>query len=169
MSQYAKDVGQRIKEARELKGLSQTQLGNLIGVKYRQISGYESGSVGLSLETAESLAASLGVPLINLLFPGETPKPVKVEMTDDEILARVIEWKKAATERQRDCPADPDHLADLITVLRKIDPKHLPKLRSLVNGFAKGAAIQKSSEKAKDTENIPSAPVPVNQAKKSTG
>lgn len=52
-----------LKESRENKGLSQTELANLVGLKQTTISQYESGSRRPNLITAKKLSEVLGISL----------------------------------------------------------------------------------------------------------
>lgn len=60
-------VGKRIKEMRLAKGLSQQELGDLIGVTKVSICGYESGSRTPSLETFALLSEVFGTSTDYLL------------------------------------------------------------------------------------------------------
>lgn len=57
----------RIKEYRELHGLTQEELGELVGRKKGAISRIESGETGLDLTMAEQIAAALREPLEKVL------------------------------------------------------------------------------------------------------
>ncbi len=61
------DTSQRIKELREKKKLTQEQLGVLVGVKGKTISGYENDISFPSLEVLITLASVLGVSTDELL------------------------------------------------------------------------------------------------------
>jgi transcriptional regulator with XRE-family HTH domain len=52
-------AGQFIREAREARGLSQGQLGDLLGVSNRLVSHYETGRVMLTAERLDALALAL--------------------------------------------------------------------------------------------------------------
>ena len=60
-------VGRRIKELRIKKGLSQQQLGEIIGVTKVSVCGYENGSRVPSLETFEQMAELFGTTTDYLL------------------------------------------------------------------------------------------------------
>lgn len=65
-------IGQAIKKARQQKGLTQTQLATVIGVKATQISWWETGEHFPSILNCISLADVLGVTLDELV--GRTVK-----------------------------------------------------------------------------------------------
>lgn len=53
--------GDRVKKAREMKGLTQVQFGELIGVKKSSVSGYENGSNSPNVDQIERIIAALDV------------------------------------------------------------------------------------------------------------
>ena len=58
-----KYVGQRIKNAREARGLTQNQLASLMGKSVETISNFERGKVVTSLMTLGQLAQHLNIPV----------------------------------------------------------------------------------------------------------
>jgi DNA-binding XRE family transcriptional regulator len=66
-------LGERIRELREAKGLSQGELERRSGLLRCYIARVEHGHTVPSLETLERLAAALGVPLYRLLDEGDEP------------------------------------------------------------------------------------------------
>ncbi len=60
------DVGNRIKNLRELKGLTQTQLGEKIGVTAVTITRYENSNRNPNIETLNKIAEALGVTINEL-------------------------------------------------------------------------------------------------------
>ena len=60
----AKQLGQRIREAREAKGLSQEQLAELISRNQHSVSEYESGKRRIYANDLPSIAHVLGVSVI---------------------------------------------------------------------------------------------------------
>lgn len=74
-------VGERIRIAREANDLTQTRLGELIGVKQQSVQKWESGGMP-STRNLEKLSLVLGVPIAALLgnvnevyIPGPADKP----------------------------------------------------------------------------------------------
>lgn len=59
-------IGEKIKEVREQKGLTQKTLGELCGVTDNVIRHYEKGLRVPKIETLDKIARSLGVPLSEL-------------------------------------------------------------------------------------------------------
>lgn len=61
MTELKKHVGQRIKEARNQKGITQREFGKMLGVSHTTINGYETGRQNLTLDTLEKIAGALGM------------------------------------------------------------------------------------------------------------
>ncbi|HUS55513.1 MAG TPA: helix-turn-helix transcriptional regulator [Thermohalobaculum sp.] len=62
-------VGQRVRQRRWMLDLTQTQLGDLVGIKFQQIQKYETGANRISASRMWDIANSLGVP-ISFFFEG---------------------------------------------------------------------------------------------------
>jgi transcriptional regulator with XRE-family HTH domain len=67
------DVGDRLKQLRELKGLSQGEIEERAGLLRSYISRVENGHTAPSVETLEKFARALEMPLYQLLYEGERP------------------------------------------------------------------------------------------------
>ena len=67
------DVGNRLKQFRELKGLSQGKIEGRTGLLRCYISRVENGHTIPSVETLEKFAGALEMPLYQLLYEGEKP------------------------------------------------------------------------------------------------
>jgi transcriptional regulator with XRE-family HTH domain len=59
--------GRNLRRMRSLAGLSQAELGGLLGVSFQQVQKYESGQDNVTLPTLCRLKASLGCELADLL------------------------------------------------------------------------------------------------------
>jgi transcriptional regulator with XRE-family HTH domain len=57
------EIGRRIRALRLERGLSQTELGNFLGVTFQQIQKYEKGSNRVAAARLERVAELLGVPI----------------------------------------------------------------------------------------------------------
>ena len=68
--QGGKAMGAKIRRIREAAGLSQTELGDKLGVSYQQVQKYERGASRLSLDTFLRLARALEQPLAVFLPQG---------------------------------------------------------------------------------------------------
>lgn len=65
--QRAVEVGNRIRAAREHHGLSQTELGALIGMNQSTIGRIEQGRVGMDIDRLFEIAAAVHVKVVTLL------------------------------------------------------------------------------------------------------
>jgi transcriptional regulator with XRE-family HTH domain len=57
------EIGQRVRSLRLQRGLSQTELGNLINVTFQQVQKYEKGANRISAGRLQRIAEVLGVPV----------------------------------------------------------------------------------------------------------
>ena len=55
-------IGKKVKQLRQLRGLSQEQLAELVGNQYKHIGQVERGEVNVGIDTLVSIAANLVVP-----------------------------------------------------------------------------------------------------------
>jgi transcriptional regulator with XRE-family HTH domain len=78
------DVGDRLKQIRELRGLSQGKIEERTGLLRCYISRVENGHTVPSIETLEKFARALDMPLYQLLYEGEKP-PKSLETQAQEI------------------------------------------------------------------------------------
>lgn len=84
--------GERIKQARIKKGLSQKQLGDLLGVSQQMIGQYESSNGSLKLSTLKKIARALEIPVeelwgsinIGLMFEEDLKKIDYYQMNYEE-------------------------------------------------------------------------------------
>lgn len=58
---------EKLKAARKQKGLSQTELGKLLGVQAQTIGRWETGKIEPNLETINKLCEILNIPLYSLI------------------------------------------------------------------------------------------------------
>ncbi len=58
-------VGQRVRARRAALGMSQTELGRRIGVKFQQVQKYESGQNRVSASRLWAIAEALDVPVVH--------------------------------------------------------------------------------------------------------
>lgn len=63
-------IGMRLRVARKMRGLTQTQLGDLLGVTFRQVQKYENGTNRLSAASLAHLCAALDCYPVELLNGG---------------------------------------------------------------------------------------------------
>ena len=72
-------VGARLRIKRRLLGVSQTELGNALGLTYQQIQKYENGSNRVSASRLYQVASIFGVPIMSFFedMPSEITGPEK--------------------------------------------------------------------------------------------
>ena len=63
------DIGNKIKNARKAKGLTQAQLAKRLGIAYQNIGQWESGKRSPKLETIKAISKALGLKDYELLDP----------------------------------------------------------------------------------------------------
>ncbi len=71
-------VGKRIRHRRWMVGMTQQQLGEVVGIKFQQIQKYETGMNRVSASRLWDIAAALEVP-INFFFEGLDEEAVAME------------------------------------------------------------------------------------------
>lgn len=72
-------IGQRLREIREAKGLSQVEISRATGLVQPYVSRVENGHTVPGVETLEKWARALGMPLYGLFYDGEgPPQPLKL-------------------------------------------------------------------------------------------
>lgn len=67
MTDIKQKVGEQIRDARKAKGLTQKELGAIMGLSESVVNKYETGKQNLSLETVQKVARALGVELTVLI------------------------------------------------------------------------------------------------------
>lgn len=91
-------IGQKIREARLAKGMTQEELGGILGVQKSAIAKYESGRVvNIKRSTLKKISDVLGIRPSELIFEGELQKsPTALaerhfEMVMDEDLNEIFD------------------------------------------------------------------------------
>jgi len=110
------EIGQKIKEARIAKGLTQEELGNIVGVQKSAIAKYESGRVvNIKRSMLRKLADALGIRPSELIFESN---PVETA----ELHARILL----------------DHaLMDMIEEFLNLDKNNQEIVRNLIHSLGK--------------------------------
>jgi transcriptional regulator with XRE-family HTH domain len=79
------DVGAKIKNARQAKGMTQEELGEMLGVQKSAIAKYENGRVvNIKRSTLKKISDVLGIPPFELVFDEKNGQAAK----DSELSAR---------------------------------------------------------------------------------
>lgn len=99
------EIGQKIKEARNKKKLTQQELGELIGVQKSAIAKYESGRVvNIKRSTLQKIASALDMRPSELIFessPTDTANfHVKI-LSDFELMDALREYYKLSEDNKR--------------------------------------------------------------------
>lgn len=90
------DIGAKIKAARIAKGLTQEELGDIIGVQKSAVAKYENGRiVNIKRSTLKKIADVLNIPPFELVFETEE-KPVNDELSDS--VQKLIEFARTVPE-----------------------------------------------------------------------
>ena len=80
-------IGQKLREIREAKNLSQVEISKATGLVQPYVSRVENGHTVPGVETLEKWASALKVPLYQILYDGEEPpKPLKLSGSDSREL-----------------------------------------------------------------------------------
>ena len=99
------DIGQKIKEARLAKGLTQEELGNLIGLQKSAIAKYENGRVvNIKRSTLQKLAKALdlrGSDLIIESNPQEAAEFSAKVLLDVELMDAIEKYYTLTAEKQK--------------------------------------------------------------------
>lgn len=108
--------GERLKQFREARGLTQEQLAIAIGVAKTTVTGYERGNREPDVAKIKKLAAALGVSGDELLGTGQEKKPTPVSesgLSEKDI--RIAKWFQSLPPETRkailtlgDAPKDLD-------------------------------------------------------------
>ena len=110
------DIGQKIKKARLERGLTQQELGNIVGVQKSAIAKYENGRVvNIKRSTLQKIAKALNIRPSELIF-NESPKEaadlhVRI-ITDFELMDALKDYYLLSEENQK-------MIRDLIRSLKK--------------------------------------------------
>lgn len=81
------EIGARIRRHRTSLGMSQSALGERIGVTFQQVQKYEYGQNRVSVDTLLMIAQTLGVPFLELVPSAKDLSPGRqIEPKDNELL-----------------------------------------------------------------------------------
>lgn len=99
------EIGQKIREARILKGMTQEELGNMIGLQKSAIAKYENGRVvNIKRSTLQKLAQALdlrGSDLIIEANPKEAAELSAKVLLDVELMDAIEKYYTLTTEKQK--------------------------------------------------------------------
>ena len=99
------DIGQKIKEARLTKGLTQEQLGNLVGVQKSAIAKYENGRVvNIKRSTLHKLGKVLGLRGSDLIIESDPEGAAELSakvLLDGELMDAIEKYYTLTAEKQK--------------------------------------------------------------------
>ena len=99
------EIGQKIKEARNIKGLTQQELGDLVGVQKSAIAKYESGRVvNIKRSTLQKIASALDLRPSELVFensPKDTANFHAMILSDFELMDSLKKYYKLSEDNKR--------------------------------------------------------------------
>ena len=78
-------VGQRIRDKRNERGMSQTEVANALGVTFQQVQKYERGTNRVGASRLFDLSRILSVP-VQYFFEGLNNQPTPIEKEDDNVI-----------------------------------------------------------------------------------
>ena len=96
------DIGENIREIRKLKGMTQKELGNKLGISQSAINQFENSKTAPKLQTIEKLAIALKVSMYDILKRGaEYYQPTGVNL-DINIIKNTLHSHEAIAETPLD-------------------------------------------------------------------
>ena len=120
-------LGLKIKKARKAKGLTQDELGNMLGLKKSAIAKYENGRViNLKQETIKKLCEVLDLSPSDLLLDSEITAETEIQnktTTKGDVLDVILRLHQ-----------DNDFL-DLVKKLSTLDSKQLTAVQHMIDAF----------------------------------
>lgn len=113
------EIGDKIREARLAKGMTQEELGDMLGVQKSAIAKYESGRVvNIKRSTLKKISDILGLRPSELIFEEEQKK--------NDILADIIVRMRTDEE-----------FLSLVESMYKLDASKIEGVKQLLNAFTK--------------------------------
>ena len=99
------DIGKKIKEARLAKGLTQEELGNLVGVQKSAIAKYENGRVvNIKRSTLHKLGKVLGLRGSDLIIESDPEGAAELSakvLLDGELMDAIERYYTLTAEKQK--------------------------------------------------------------------
>lgn len=99
MSDTKKEIGQRLASLRKVKGFTQKQLSDALGVSQSNLSDYENGGLRLHAELILDICSTLSISADELL--GLTPEPTKASMAEKEFNKRIEQLKQLPSSERK--------------------------------------------------------------------
>ena len=116
------NIGAKIKAARKAKGMTQEELGEILGVKKSAIAKYESGRVvNIKRSTLKKISDVLNIPPIELIFDEDRRKIQKKNDVLSDIVLKMNE---------------DEELLSIVEALSKLDFEKRKIVKSVLNAFS---------------------------------
>lgn len=117
----AGEIGHRIKSLRRAVGLSQANLGNVLGVTFQQVQKYESGRSKIAADKLHQIAQTMGVD-ISYFYETKAGGPSPEKRADPPVVVASAEDRifKEAFDRIKD-PRARYLLSELARVIGEIE------------------------------------------------
>ena len=99
------DIGKKIKEARLAKGLTQEELGNIVGLQKSAIAKYENGRVvNIKRSTLQKLAKALDLRGSDLIIESNPIEAAEISakvLLDGELMDAIEKYYTLTAEKQK--------------------------------------------------------------------
>ena len=99
------ELGQKIKQARLQKGLTQEELGNIVGLQKSAIAKYENGRVvNIKRSTLQKLAKALDLRGSDLIIEGNPKEAATLHarvLTDTELMISIEQYYELSEEKKK--------------------------------------------------------------------
>lgn len=113
------DIGAKIKAARLAKGMTQEELGEILGVQKSAIAKYESGRVvNIKRSTLKKISDVLGIPPFELVFDESYQKMRKNNDILSDIVIRANKDSQFFEAVKRVYELDTEKLSSLLALLK---------------------------------------------------
>src|ERR1700735_1956953 len=99
MSSNPRDIGPRIRTAREDQGWTQDQLAAAVGVSRSAVAQWETGRAGQVTTNLTRIAAALGVGVEHLMYGHDKAAPGQVQRGDELAILRL--YRECAPEARQ--------------------------------------------------------------------
>src|SRR5262245_48587095 len=107
-------LGRRLKSLRVRRGLSQTALGEMLGISFQQIQKYERGAHRIRVSQLGRLAEALGVSPAELLEFPRTESSKIADMIDTRVAWRLMNAFQSLTSRSEEHTSELQSLRHLV-------------------------------------------------------
>lgn len=143
-AQTRSSLGKKIKKARKAKGLTQEELGNLLGIQKSAVAKYENGRiVNLKQETLKKLSEILGLSLDELILDDEEDKETTPAPDDSQSDTKNNDGTELADNSKKEVLDiilrlhNDNEFFTLVEQISKLDTAQLSALKQMLSVFNK--------------------------------